>query len=768
MTLPRALLPLLKYRNWITWSLEGTDKKPCDWRTGHVADAQDPDNWTDYDTAYGCPTNPDHRVGFVFTEASGFWFLDIDHCLHGNVWSPLAIELCAALQGCAVEVSQSGTGLHLIGRGIVPPHNCRGPAGSGLELYTSGRFMALGARGGSEGCADTDCTDGIALVVGKWFSKNSPILAPTISQGPVPEWRGPTDDEDLIRRLKQSKSSAVFAGKASAAQLWDGDTVALQAAFPAEGRVYDASSADAALASHLAFWTGKDAPRMLTIMRKSRLAREKWDREDYLPRTIGAACLACKTVCVDKDKLAGDGLLPGAYLDVDEQKLYFHNFCYIMDINKVVMPGGHMAKQEQLDNMLGGISYVMDLHNQKVTTSAWEALTKSRALAHDKAHTSSFRPDKKTGEVWIEGNERHVNTYWPIPVDCRRGNPKPFIDHMVKLFPDDRDRDIILAYMAAIVQHRGVKFQWAPLIQGARGNGKTLLSRCVIEAIGRKHCHIPMTSEITDKFNDWRENKIFIAVEDIYIPSERRELVELLKPMITLDWAEIQGKGQDKRARRVCDNYILNSNHKDAITTYRGDRGLCVFYTAQQDLDDLAQAGMLGGEYFPKLYSWLRREGYAVVTDYLQHYKIPDELNPTRGADRAPLTTSTAEAIRESQGTLEQEIDAACLCDQPGFRNGWISTHMLDALIRSLGQGAKIARNKRRKILLDMGYVSHPGVERGQAVTAVQPDGSKPVLYVKRWHYSMGLTGVAVGQAYSADQTATGPFVRAVATQANQ
>jgi hypothetical protein len=67
------------------------------------------------------------------------------------------------------------------------------------------------------------------------------------------------------------------------------------------------------------------------------------------------------------------------------------------------------------------------------------------------------------------------------------GDVSLFLAHMKKILPIPRDRSILLAYMAAVVQHQGVKFQWAPLIQGVEGNGKTLFSRCVAEAVGVRY-----------------------------------------------------------------------------------------------------------------------------------------------------------------------------------------------------------------------------------------------------------------------------------------
>ena len=56
------------------------------------------------------------------------------------------------------------------------------------------------------------------------------------------------------------------------------------------------SSADIALCNHLAFWTGKDAGRMDRMFRQSKLARHKWEREDYRNMTIDKAIAGCSEV----------------------------------------------------------------------------------------------------------------------------------------------------------------------------------------------------------------------------------------------------------------------------------------------------------------------------------------------------------------------------------------------------------------------------------------------------------------------------------------
>ncbi|WP_236470083.1 primase-helicase family protein, partial [Escherichia coli] len=128
---------------------------------------------------------------------------------------------------------------------------------------------------------------------------------------------------------------------------------------------------------------------------------------------------------------------------------------------------------------------------------------------------------------------RHDNAYVPVTVASVPGDVTPFLTHLAKLLPVERDRDILLSYMAACVQYKGVKFKWAPLLQGVEGNGKTLFTLCVMEAVGSRYSHMPPAQEIGEKFNAWLFDKIFIGVEDIYVPEQKLELIETLKPMIT-------------------------------------------------------------------------------------------------------------------------------------------------------------------------------------------------------------------------------------------
>lgn len=756
-----------------------TDKFPVDWRTGKVADAHDPQIWTTFDNAIAqVAAGRGHGVGFVFTQADPFFFLDIDGALsHTGEWSELSRYLCAAFPGAAVEVSSSGRGLHIIGSGAhAAPvqHRCKNVP-LGLEFYTQGRFVALT---GAHAVGDVNADMSAVL---PWLSQHYFPEVATVTDAaewtdvPRADWRGPADDADLLRRALQSRSAAAaFGGKATFADLWERNVAVLAPLWPSDtGAEFDGSSADAALASHLAFWTGCNMERMERLMRQSALRRDKWDEPrpggTYLTLTISRAVSVQRDVCKDKE-VASPVSVPSSLATVElptgnvktseiflhppQQLELFRGCVYVQDAHRVLIPSGAMLKPEQFKTTYGGHIFILDNGNEKTTRDPWEAFTQSNVNECPKSDSSCFRPDLPTGAIVSHDGRRFVNTFVPIDTPRKAGDATPFLAHLAKLLPIERDRLILLSYMAACVQHKGVKFQWAPLLQGAEGNGKTLFSRCVAYAVGERYTHWPRASQITAKFNGWLEGKVFIGVEDVYLPEDRGEVLEILKPMITNDRQEIENKGMAQCTTWVCANFILNSNHKDAMRKTRGDRRFALFYTVQQDGDPWITRDGMGGDYFPRLYHWLKHEGgYAIVSELLHTFAIPDEFNPATGCQRAPDTSSTEEAITASMGGVEQEIIEAVQSDAVGFMGGWISSFMLNKLLEKLNRSRQLTHRKRDQLLQGLGYVKHPALPGGRVNNPVTPDAGKPILFVKVGSPAAAITDAAeAARAYSVAQ----------------
>lgn len=799
--LPKALEAMARYRQFIVYVLVPSktkagknDKFPIDHRTGRMPEkghggAHDPAIWTDFDTAalVAGRCGPAYGVGFVFTRHDPFWFLDIDNCAvvdaAGNRtgWSRLACDLVAALPGAAVEVSSSGRGLHVFGSGAAPVHGCRpaksGPyADSGLEFYDDERFVALTGTG-AVGDIATDLGSLLPSLVHQFFPPGAAVTNPSEwTSEPCEGWRGPVDDAELLKRAMQSRSlRSGFGTAACFADLWERNVDVLRVSYPPDGNGKEAfgeSEADRALAQHLAFWTGKNCERMERLMRASGLVREKWDSHGtYMHLTIMSAVAVQGDVLVDKLPEPVGGLATPAdptacavaqpihgstYSGAEEQLAMFKGCSYVLDQHRALIPGGLLLKPDQFRVVFGGYTFLMDAEGKRSVRDPWEVFTQSQMLRFPRADSSCFRPELAPGAIIEYAGQKKSNLWWPVTTERKVGDAGPFLRHLAALLPDERDRMILLSYMAAVVQYKGYKFQWAPLIQGAEGNGKTLLTRCVAFAIGDRYTYFPKASQIAKNFNGWQYGTIFAGIEDIYVAEGNAHVMEELKPMVTGDRNEVESKGVDQIVRELVFNLMLNSNHKDALRKHRNDRRFAMFYTAQQTAEEILEWGM-GGDYFPRLYSWLRAEGYAIVNELLHTFVIPAEFNPCVQmgglAQRAPLTSSYEAAISANLGSVEQEVLEAVEQGLPGFAGGWVSSAAFDALLERMNRSGRVARNKRRDMLVGLGYDWHPGLVAGRVNNIVQPDGCKPHLFIKQGHPArLMVNGADIARAYTAAQ----------------
>lgn len=719
------MIPPLPPR-FLNWRIEDGRKVPCT-RDGRKCDAHDQANHLTYEQAAAAG----YGVAYAMRAEDGWFFLDLDKCRQpdGN-WTADAVAIFTSFTGAWGEVSQSGNGLHILGRcDPAAMVSRRNKWGGWLECYTTDRFIAFGSTGWQVigGGQDTGQD---------WTSHLLKIVPEREHLGELPDGRderytGPEDDDKLIEMMLRSTggAGAMFGMKATVRDLWEANAPVLAKHYPAyngDPTAFDRSSADAALMAQLAFWTGRDMPRMDRLFRKSSLMRQKYEvREDYRRDTIQNSARLCKTV-YDKPArgMPGVGAMPvavadlGLYLTVQEMQEHFKGCVYIQDLHRVMIPDGRMMKAEQFNAAYGGHMFQMSPDGTKPTDEAFKALTQNKAFKFPQAISPCFRPEMPPHAIDAEGS---INVYVPPKVTMTEGDVTPFLTLLAKLLPVERDRAILLAYMASCVQNPGVKFQWAPVLQGCEGNGKTAIFSAVLYAVGRRYTHQPKAKHLGGQFNKYLENKLFILVEEIHMQG-RREMLDDLKPLITNLEIEVEGKGVDQRMADNRANWAFCTNYKDAVLKSRGDRRYAIFFTAQQAPEDLARDGMTGS-FFPNFWTWLRGDGYSNVAWFLKHYSIPADLDPAGMCHRAPETSSTNVAIEESRGGFEHDILDAAASNVPGFRGGWVSSWALTKLAKDVGY--RIGRNKYREIMKSLGYEFF-----GQAVRPIMAEGGlRPALY---------------------------------------
>ena len=735
-----------------------------------------------------------YKLGYYFSADDPFFFLDIDGAWNGEAWSPIATELCQRFAGAALEVSQSGTGLHIIGTGYCPPHGCRDDHKNHLELYTRMRFVCLGLNDVSGDC-NTDHTKQLAWLVENHFQGNSAVDDGEWNAEPVSGSNPIEDDEVLVNKALLSKSAAgTFGAKATFKQLWEADEDALGEFYPPDNQndAFNKSQADMALAQHLAFWTGNNHERINTLMRKSALMREKWDDRKgyYLPMTIRKACSQQasfynseyrKDRAETDNPTVGNSPAPaeedpsptpeykdvcpktrentGSWFDTD-MKRHWDKYVVVLDGPRVVDTETMIGyDQAQFKAKYGGIKFIYGIDG-KPTDDAWKALVHNQHKIWIRVHCARLDPTRKPQKIFYDEELKMdvLNTYIPHEPKLVEGDVGPFTSWLELLIPDDRDRDILLSYSAALVQNPGVKFRYAIVLQGTQGTGKSTFAKILEYCIGKRYTYYPKAKQFTDglnKFNEWMGSNFLTVVEEIRKPRPgtvaAADFDSQIKTFITQDRVEVEGKGVNQRMENVTSNYLFITNEIDDFPILQNDRRYTPIHCAQQSYDDLVAAGM-DDEYFRLFFNWFENEqGLEKSANFLMNYQINDEFNPLMIA-RAPRSSMYDAAVAGSLTWRAETLRDGITENFPGLRGGWMSTMRAREYLKS--QGIRDNAGKQLSAAIkELGYIKHPYLPDGRSPKTIVEDGGTPYLYVKKGSLLCGLKDPdAVVAKYCADQ----------------
>jgi len=282
--LPQELQNL---RQWVCWRLEpdkksGRDAKvPYSPITGKRASSSNSATWGNLDEALTCAEKYFFSgIGFVFTAECGIIGIDIDNCLSDGQPNETAADILAHLPPTYIEVSPSGTGLHIFLRGKLPTGGNRKAS---VEMYSTGRYFTMtGQR--FESCSDLIASgdDAIKYIHDKYVRGQRKTKRQS-SCNPLE----PLSDTDLLNLAEKSKDGAAFS------ELFKGNW---------QGKYKSQSEADFALCRKLAFWSGRNENQVDRIFRKSALYRDKWDTRHsasgatYGEQTITNACAMTESV----------------------------------------------------------------------------------------------------------------------------------------------------------------------------------------------------------------------------------------------------------------------------------------------------------------------------------------------------------------------------------------------------------------------------------------------------------------------------------------
>jgi len=265
---------------WVVWRIEVRDDKPTKVPytvSGVRAESDNPDSWYSFDAVCKAYLHGNYNgIGFMFSEYDPYTGIDFDKCVTDGVIDSTKLAHIDFLDSYT-EFSQSGTGLHVLIRGMLPPGG-RKSAKHAVEMYDRLRFFVVtGDVLGDHPLTINERQTHIEHLHAQIFPKQANQMPSIGHRSTQANGSIPADDDALWEKIFASSNGAKVRA------LYDGHK---------NGYGDDDSSADLALCNYLAFWTGNDAERIDRMFRQSALYRDKWDRNARTGETYGEGTIA--------------------------------------------------------------------------------------------------------------------------------------------------------------------------------------------------------------------------------------------------------------------------------------------------------------------------------------------------------------------------------------------------------------------------------------------------------------------------------------------
>lgn len=188
-------------------------------------------------------------------------------------------------------------------------------------------------------------------------------------------------------------------------------------------------------------------------------------------------------------------------------------------------------------------------------------------------------------------------------LDCS-GNTDIFMDHLIYLFPNEREREWFTDWLAFNVKTPGDRCPVSPLhIAAHHGTGRGWVVKVIARLLGQWNCTKAkigdMAGENMKSYDDYLNNSLFCAVEEVKEGGKRFSVNDRIRDLLTEDYLNLNCKYGSNGTKRVFTNFFFMSNHADALYLPKEDRRINVF----SGPDYLKPA-----VYYDALHNWIKSD----------------------------------------------------------------------------------------------------------------------------------------------------------------
>lgn len=337
----------------------------------------------------------------------------------------------------------------------------------------------------------------------------------------------------------------------------------------------------------------------------------------------------------------GDGSLFGSWVYVNKLKR-FHHLRLGLELDK-----------EQFN----------DYHREPSQEEKPADVFLERQKPHSFADEITYRPGT-TARVLRDdrSGRRQLNTWRPGPAydewhpdvagKVADEDVAPWLALGRHIIPDERERNIVLDWIAALLQRPGVKPNWHPLIGSPiHGIGKDSFFQPLLHGLGEDNVTVVHTEDLEGQWTDWAEGNQLVVVSEIG-SFERRSVMNRLKSHMATppETVRINRKGLPQYKVPNLFGMLMFTNNSDAAALEKHDRRFFVIWSEVEPLD-------------PDFYryfntEWLPNGGWQAVVQWLWQRDISAFDHRGNAPDTAAKEEMHRAALPPAEAMLVDGIES--------------------------------------------------------------------------------------------------------------
>ena len=275
---------------------------------------------------------------------------------------------------------------------------------------------------------------------------------------------------------------------------------------------------------------------------------------------------------------------------------------------------------------------------KKGTATAFIKKNAKRVVVEDWIYEpKKYDPNKK---IITFDEKLYLNAYYPNTLKPEEGNIKLWDQLLNHIFTDTmKYKEHFLDWVAYQLQNPGEKIRYACILHSKNFQlGKGSIWRALKECFGFHNvCEIDVKQAL-DKSKSYLVNSQLVLIDEMQSAGsfgEKIELLNHLKRIITEENIGSRFLYVDYKMIKSCTNYLLFTNHKDALSLPPNDVRYWVYMSEQPRLSNA---------FYKEYHKWLDAGGAKYILHSLLERDITSEFEPKGVAPETPFKIEMSKA----------------------------------------------------------------------------------------------------------------------------